>query len=565
MNKIKSGLLIFMTLVLSNVLMAQSIDEGRKLLYYEKYKSAKDVFDKLVTANPNNVDAVYWLGQTLIGMEDLEAAKSLYQKSLAANSNSPLLLAGMGHVELLEGKPQDAKNRFETALSLSQNKSVPVLNAVGYANSNPDSKNGDGNYAIDKLKIATGIKGMKDPDVFVNLGDAYKKIGDGGKAQVAYESALALNPQYARASYRIGKIYQTQGQGQEEIYMKYFNEAIAKDPAYAPVYRNLSDLYYNTNVTRSAEYLDKYLANTDDDPKNCYYQASMKYAQGLFSEAITKAEQCLAAPQPYWKLDGILAYAQNKLGDSLKAKASFEKYFSKAKPDQIGMGDYSTYANVLLKFPGNDSLAGTYVDKAVSLDSVEANKITYLKSIASYYEGQKKFKEAADWYNKIVSVKKNLTKTDLYNAGYNYFRAGVYQPSIDVFNLYNQKFADDPFGHYMIGKANWAIDSTMEQGLANPAFEKAIEVGQSDRNKYKNQLIGSYKYFVAYYANIKKDKQMAINYCDSVLAIDPADAEALNNKTVISQMNMNAPAKPTKTPAKPAEKGTKPKSPEAKK
>ena len=116
----------------------------------------------------------------------------------------------------------------------------------------------------------------------------------------------------------------------------------------------------------------------------------------------------------------------------------------------------------------------------------------------------------------------------------------------------------------MIGKANWAIDSTMEQGLANPAFEKAIEVAQLDRNKYKNQLIGSYKYFVAYYANIKKDKQMAINYCDSVLAIDPADAEALNNKTVISQMNMNAPAsKPTKAPVKPAEKGTKPRSPEA--
>jgi len=563
MNKIKSGLLIFMGLLLSNVMKAQSLDEGRKFLYYEKYKSAKNVFDKLVAANPNDVDATYWLGQTLIGMEDIEGAKALYQKTLAANSNSPLLLAGMGHVELLQGKPQDARSRFETALSLSQNKSVPVLNAVGYANSNPDSKNGDGNYAVDKLKLATSIKGMKDPDVFVNLGDAYKKIGDGGKAQLAYESALALNPNYARAPYRIGKIYQTQGSGQEEIYMKYFNEAIAKDPAYAPVYKNLSDLYYNTNVTKSAEYLDKYLANTDDDPKNCYYQASMKYAQGLFTEAITKADQCLAAPQPYWKLYGIIAYAQNKLGDSVKAKASFDQYFAKAKPEQIGMGDYSTYATVLLKFPGNDSLAGTYVDKAVSLDSVEANKVTYLKTVASYYEGQKKFKEAADWYNKIIAVKKNLTKTDLYNAGYNYFRSGIYQPSIDVFNLYSQKFPDDPFGYYMIGKANWAIDSTMTQGLANPSFEKAIEVGQVDRNKNKNQLIGSYKYFVAYYANIKKDKAMAINYCDSVLAIDPADAEALNNKTVIGQMNMNAPAPKKGSATKPAEKGTKPKSPEA--
>ncbi|MEM5354474.1 hypothetical protein, partial [Paraburkholderia caribensis] len=140
-------------------------------------------------------------------------------------------------------------------------------------------------------------------------------------------------------------------------------------------------------------------------------------------------------PQPYWKLYGIIAYAQNKLGDSVKAKESFEQYFAKALPDQIGMGDYSTYATVLLKFPGNDSLAAGYVTKAVELDSVEANKVTYIKTVASYYEGQKKFKEAADWYNKILTVKKIITKTDIYNAGYNYFRSGTYQPSIDVFNL----------------------------------------------------------------------------------------------------------------------------------
>ena len=566
MNKIKSGLMLLSALFFSNVIIAQTLEEGRKFLYYEKYKSAKPVFEKLVQANPNNTEAVYWLGQTYIGSENLDSAKAVYQRALLANGNDPLLLAGMGHVELLEGKPQDARNRFETALSLSQNKSVPVLNAVGFANSNPDSKNGDGHYAIDKLKIATATKKMKDPDVYVNLGDAYKKIGDGGKAQIAYEAALALDDKYARAPYRIGKIYQTQGQAQEEIYMKYFNDAIARDPSYAPVYKNLSDLYYNTNVTKSAEYLATFLANTDDDPKNCYYTASMKYAQGLFTEAVTKAQECLAAPEPYWKLYGIIAYAQNKLGDSVKAKESFDTYFAKSKPDQIGMGDYSTYATVLLKFPGNDSLAGTYVEKAVALDSVEANKVTYLKSVASYYETQKEYQKAADWYNKILTVKKNITKTDLYNAGYNYFRSGNYQPSIDVFNLYGQKFPDDPFGYYMIGKANWAVDSTMEQGLANPAFEKAIEVGQGDKTKYKNQLIGSYKYFVAYYANVKKDKETAIAYCDSVLLIDPADTEALNNKSVIESMNVNAPAQKqsSKTATKPEENGTKPRTPDTK-
>ncbi|MEO6547262.1 MAG: tetratricopeptide repeat protein [Ferruginibacter sp.] len=547
MKKIKSGLLIIVTLILSNVLKAQTIEEGKKFMYYERYQSAKALFQKLIAANPGNAEAIYWLGLATMSegeynQQSLNEAKELYRKGLEASANNPLLIAGMGNIELREGKTQDARNRFETALSLSQNKDLNVLLAVGMANSGPDNKNGDANYAIEKLKIAAAMKKVKEPSIYVYLGDAYRMLMDGGNAQTSYESALTIDPNYARAPYRIGKIYQTQGQGQEEIYMKYFNDAIAKDAAYAPVYKNLSDLYYNTDVTKSAMYLDKYLTNTDEDPKNCYYRASMKYAQGLFKDAVSMADQCLTLPNPYPKLYGIQGYAYNRLGDSLKAKTAFDNYFKKADTAQIGMGDYATYANVLLKFPDNDSLAGTYVQRAVQLDTLEANKVTYLKNIATYYEGQKKFKESADWFNKVIAIKKEPTKTDLYYAGYNYFRSGSYKESIDLFNLYSQKFPDDAFGYYMIGKAYWAIDSTMAQGLANPSFQKAIDVGQVDKVKYKNQLIGSFKYFVAYFANIKKDKATALAYCDSVLTIDPADSEALTNKTVIGSMNMNAPA-----------------------
>ncbi|MDN3654543.1 tetratricopeptide repeat protein [Ferruginibacter paludis] len=550
----KSGVLLLAVLMLSVNLKAQTIDQGKTLLYYEKYKSAKAAFEKLVAANPNDVDAVYWLGQTMIMPDDKTAkdvadAKALYQKTLLANSNSPLLLAGIGHIELLEGKDQDARNHFETAISLSQSKSVPVLNAVGFANVN--AKDGDAAYAIDKLKIATAVKKMNDPDVYVNLGDAYKKTGDGGQAQIAYEAALALNPKYARASYRIGKIYQTQGANQEEIYMKYYNEAIAKDPAYAPVYENLYNLYYTTDVPKSAQYLDKFLANTDDNPKNCYLRASILYAQALFADALKKADECIGSdPAPYPKLFGIKAYAYNKLKDSVNAKASFEKYFQAADTSIIGMGDYSTYASVLLKFPGNDSIAGKYVDKAVALDTLETNKVNYLKSMAASYEAQKKYKEAADWYSKVISVKRAPGKVDLYNAGFNYFRVASYDAAINVFNQYSQKYPDDAFGYYMAAKSKWGIDSTMAQALANADFEKTISVGMVDSVKYKPQVIGSYKYFVAYYANVKKDNAKAIEYCDKILSLDPADAEAASNKEALQKPAR--PAAPPKTPAKPA-------------
>ena len=562
MNSIKFGLLVVVTLLLSSTMKAQTIEEGKKFMYYEKYQSAKNVFQKLLAITPVSPEAVYWMGIAMMAGGDyspkaLNEAKELYRKALEANSNSALLIVAMGNIELREGKPQDARNRFETALSLSQNKDLEVLAAVGMANSDFDNKFADPTYGIEKLKIATTLKKFKDPAVYVYMGDAYKILLDGGNAQISYQSALTIDPNYVRALYRIGKIYQTQGSGQEEIYMKYFNDAIEKDPAFAPVYKNLSDLYYNIDVTKSAGYLDKYLSNADDDPKNCYYRASMKYAQGLFKEAITLASQCIAAgTTPYPKLFGIQGYAYNRLGDSLSAKAAFENYILKADQTQIGSGDYATYASVLFKLPGNDSLAGVYIDKAVQLDTLESSKVAYLKTTSLYFENQKNYKVAADWYAKILTVKKVPTAFDLNTAGLKYFRSGNYTSSIDIFSQSSKKYPEDVYGYYMTGKAYWAIDTTMEQGLANPAFQKVIEVGLADKVKNKAQLIVSYKYFVAYFANIKKDKATAIAYCDSVLVIDSADTEAINNKVAIGSMNMNpAPAAPSK-PVKPV--GNKP-------
>jgi Tfp pilus assembly protein PilF len=83
----------FVTMVVlgSNVLFAQSVEQGRKFFYYERYKSARDNFEKALAANPNNIDATYWLGQTMLEQKDTVAAKALYQKALQQNGNAPLI------------------------------------------------------------------------------------------------------------------------------------------------------------------------------------------------------------------------------------------------------------------------------------------------------------------------------------------------------------------------------------------------------------------------------------------------------------------------------------------
>src|ERR1700683_4323372 len=81
---------------LCNSVVAQTADQGKKFYYYKRYKSAKDVFDKVLAANPNNIDAIYWDGQTLLAVKDSVAARDLYSKALQTNGNGPLLLARLG-------------------------------------------------------------------------------------------------------------------------------------------------------------------------------------------------------------------------------------------------------------------------------------------------------------------------------------------------------------------------------------------------------------------------------------------------------------------------------------
>ncbi|MEO6455761.1 MAG: tetratricopeptide repeat protein [Ginsengibacter sp.] len=555
MLKIKIASLLLSLIITGNIITAQSLDEGKKFLYYDRNTSAKDVFTKLVNANPNNIDAVYWLGQAYINMEDTASAKALYQKTLQANPNAPLLMVGVGQIELMENKTTDARNRFETAISLSKGKDANILNAIGKAN--VDAKAGDAMYAVEKLKLAAD-RDKKNPDIFVNMGDAYRKLTDGANAQISYQSALALDSKNARANFMIGRLYQTQGTRQEEYYMKYYNDAIAQDPNFAPVYVWLYDYYYRRDVNKSREYLTKYIAVADPDPKNCYYQASILYASQLFKESLAKSDECITAggSNPYPSLYGLKAYAYDKLGDSVNAKTFFDTYFQKQNPEKLGPNDYATYAKVLLKFPGNEALAGNYADSAVNRDTLESNKVDYLTAIAASYLPTKNYTEAGNWYTKILSVKKNFGKVDLYNAAYNNYLGGACKTADSIYAIYTQKYPDEIYGYKWRARSSECIDSTRAQGLANPFYEKLITLAEADtaKEKVKPDLIAAYNYMVAYNYNIKNDKEAAINYNDKILAVDPTNEGAIKNnvalRAVPKQKTKTETTKEKVTPAK---------------
>lgn len=544
----KIGLVISLVFV-GNFLFAQSIGEGKKFLNYERFESAEGVFNKLLTANPNNVEAAYWLGQTYLKNTenpDTVAAQNIYQKTLQANPNAPLIMVGIGELELREGKTNDARNRFETAISLTKSKDANVLSAVGRAN--VETKSGDALYAIDVLNKAAA-RSKKDPEIQILLGDAYRKLIDGANATVSYQNALAMDPKNARASFMIGRIYETQGYGQEAIYMKYYNEAIAADPNFAPVYYWLYSYYYQRDVAKAREFLDKYIAVADADSKNCYGEASLLYVSKLYDEAINKANGCIttAGTKAFPNLWGLIAYSYDKKGDSANAKKYFEEFFTKVVPENIGPNDYATYGRILLKFPGQEDKAAEYIDKAIALDTIPANKLDYIRETAASLVAANKFVEAGKWYGKILTLKPDYGKVDLYYAGYNDYRGGNYPTADSVFKIYQQKYPDDVFGWYMGARAKEGIDSTSELGLAKPDYEKIIAIADTTQDKasIKDRLIPSYRYLVAYYYNIKNDKENAILYNNKILEVDPEDATALRTKEALSPQPKKAgPAAP---------------------
>jgi len=534
MTKIKLGI-VAVILLMSNLVFAQSVQDGKNFIYYQRYASAVETMEKVVAANPGNAEAQYWLGQAYLENGNPEKARDVYQKALSANGSNPLLLAGMGQVELIEGKQADARQRFETAISLTKAKDLAVLNAVGHANTD---KNGDADYAIEKLNLATQIKGMKEPDVYINLGDAYRKKNDGGNAVKAYQTALTVNPKYAEANYRVGKIYLTQGKDQEDLFVKHFQEAITNDPNYGPAYYDLYGYYFFRDVNKSKEYFNKYKPLADKGPALDYEEASLLFASGDNKGAIAKADELLKAQgeNADARLYRLKSYSYDKLGDSVLAIENMETFISKAKENQIISDNFLLAASLAAKFPEKAQRFDEYIKMAISMDTSQKTKIDIAKKAIDIFKRIPNQPKVAEWSLFLMNMlQPNPSKVDIYNAGFENFKAGNYMVADSVFDIYKTKFPDEVYGYYWSFRSLSVVDSTMEQGLAVPDAQKFIEIAEADKVKNKSTLITAYGYMAGYNANVKKDFPTAITYLDKIIEIDPANVDATKNKEILQK------------------------------
>ena len=578
----KKTMFIFLaagTLLVSG-LKAQTIQEGVNHLYAERFKNAIGVFEKMLATNPNNAEASYWLGQTYLKSDEImtsriASAKQVYDKANQASNGAPLILVGLGHIELLENKATDARQHFEAALTATRTKKGddPVIaTAIGRAIN--DAKNADYAWAVRLLEDAAS-KDPKNTETLLQLGNAYRKAGQGqggGQAFATYKKALEVNPNFAIASLRLAQLFESQKNW--ELVLQYLNEAVQKDAKFTAAYYELFYYYFfRAKFPEAEEQLKKYIDSKmpETDIQDQYLYAQLCWARKDFDCANTKAESVIAAmgDKTKPKVYRLLADSYFQKGDFANAKKNSDLFFAKKNVEDVILPDYEIRASILPKVGGTaDDVLNAYMQGA-ALDTTADAKVAFLKKGATYFKENKIRDKEAVILAKLIELKPKPTINDYFDLTLASYFAGQTNDSRNTALKMIELYPDQIYGYEWAYNNSIAISTdttrpeafrdSMKLAWTGPDAQKLYEFAQKDTTKFKKQYVNAIRFLAQYYINMKKDKEKSLEFFALWKAADPVNAAAIDQyveqvkkmtiKPAPTTPNGNAkPAKPKPAP-----------------
>ena len=529
------------------------LNEGLKLLRYEKNKSALAFFKDAYEKNAKDPETIFWYGQAILsqngaGTPDqafVQATKELYQKAATELGNNAWILVGTAHVQLLEaGEKADLnaiKQTLEVAITSTLNTkgkfkgkpSQEIVNAIGYIHSEVPSSVGDHRYAIDKLKeTISAYEGTPVlPTMFVNLGINYLKLGgeNGGEAVTAFLESINRDPQNAYPYYRIGKVYQTQNN--LESFDEYFKKSLSVDPKFAPTYFALYQYYADKNTETAKTNLDLFLQYADKDPALDIFNDDYLFRAGQYDASLAKVKEMEASIgiKALPRIGVLLAYNYDRKGDSVQAKTYIEQFITTSAADKVLNTDYELAVKVLSKFSGNETVLAGLLDKAIAADTAKVNKLKYYKLGADMFEKSNMYVDALKWntnYFNLRAIKDELYYYKLSSVAYS-AKDGL--ATTEIAKQYITAFPDRQNGYSFNVKGAQLIDTANNLGIQFQAATLQNEFLLKDPVKNKQGLVNNYYVMMGYY-NELKDLEKAIGMCDKVLELMPAEAQTLKIK-----------------------------------
>jgi Tfp pilus assembly protein PilF len=406
------------------------------------------------------------------------------------------------------------------------------------------------------LAVLTKAKTVNPTDAQVQLalGDAYYGDKNQNDSYVAYRNAYQTDPSLIRAKMQLGVLLKGAKAYTEAV--KAYDEVIAINPNYGPVYRELAETYYlwgsnvpstyKENIQKSLGFYEKYMSLTDYS-----ITSRMRHADFLILAKDYKALELEANKMK--EIDGVnprilryLGYSAYENGNPDVALDALQKFISNPS-NKIIPRDYLYLAQAKIK--KGTSADGKTVDatllasaiedlkKAVAMEPLAANE---LNELGKKLYDQKAFAAAAAVFEVAVTVptSKNYLLDNFYFGNAIYYdntRKDVVKP--DPIAL--QK-ADTAFGN-VITASPTTQDAYLFRARTNNLLEKdelmatyyqqyidtVTAKGEAEITKNKNKFKESYNNIASFYANT--DKAKAIEFFNKTLALDPADEFALNS------------------------------------
>ena len=376
---------------------------------------------------------------------------------------------------------------------------------------------------------------------FMMLGDVEAAYGtDGGKAAGYYNQAIHFDPTNPEGYKKWALVYRKISPNQaaaklQEMKRNCPNEDI--DAAIAHIYMLAGDekQAYENYAKADVNKLDK--GNLNE-----FVRAS--YFTGHFEDALKAAEAGLKLEPRNPTFNRLAMFSNYELKKYDAAKAYIHKYFNETDSAKFSEYDHFYTALIYQALEDKENMYAQY-DKALELvnDSSMIKRYAILKSVSDSYLKDQQFDNAIKYYNDYLACKPDLNSDDMEGVAKIYSKyadadearkAELVGKAIDAYKAMADKFPiQSIYAAYQCATMNNKLDKTGEKGLAKPDYQKVVDLlaNKADRDNSENTMLKySYHYLMSNAFLYGKNKALAKEYADKILAIDPEYAPALQIK-----------------------------------
>ena len=237
MHKLKTGLVLLLTLLSFNFIIAQEMNpdagklynEGNSLLKAGNYKGAIDNYDKAL-AIEKDYRIYYQKGVAQKKARDLDGAKQSFEECIKLKSDFSGAFNALGGVYFQQGDFNAAITNFEKVLSLTDKSNIESIVkknlSLAYSKlGNDELSNGNSTKGIEYLKKAINYNNYD--AAYLSLAKIYSELGEWDNSIAASENALKYRSKITTGGpyYYMGVSYK--GKGELEKAKEMFKKAVS--------------------------------------------------------------------------------------------------------------------------------------------------------------------------------------------------------------------------------------------------------------------------------------------------------------------------------------------------